>query len=355
MQEINQEKANLFMEKMIGILNSGSLALMTSVGHRTGLFDTMAKLPPSTIDDIAKSAELNQRYVREWLGAMVTSRIVEFDPTSNTYHLPHEHAAFLTRAASPNNLAVAHQFISVIGGVEDHIVECFRKGGGVPYSAYPRFHEAMAEQSGQTVVAGLLEHILPLVSGITESLEKGIDVLDIGCGSGLALIFLAKTFPNSRFTGYDFSDEGIAKANAEAKKSSLTNIEFKVKDVATLSEAERYDFITAFDAIHDQAKPASVLQEIYNALRADGIFLMQDIAGSSHVHEDIENPIAPFGYTVSCMHCMTVSLALGGEGLGTMWGKEKALEMLNEAGFKNIKIKQLPHDILNYYYIVKKN
>jgi spermidine synthase len=97
-----------------------------------------------------------------------------------------------------------------------------------------------------------------------------------------------------------------------------------------------------------------VLKGIADALKEDGVYLMQDIAGSSHVHNNLDHPIAPFLYTVSTMHCMTVSLAQGGEGLGTMWGEEKAREMLKDAGFKKVEVKQLPHDIFNNYFIITK-
>jgi SAM-dependent methyltransferase len=315
----------------------------------------MADLPPSTSQQIAEAANLNERYVREWLDAMVVGRIVEHDPEDGTYYLPQEHAAWLTRAASPNNIAVTAQFIPVLGMVEDGIVESFKHGGGLPYSAFPRFHEVMAEDSGQTVVAALADHILPLVPGLIERLEEGIDVLDVGCGSGRALNLMAHTFPNSRFVGYDLSEEAVARARAEAQKHVTTNARFEIKDAATLDEEARYDLITTFDAVHDQADPAAVLKGIAEALREDGVYLMQDIAGSSHHHNNLEHPLGPFLYTISCMHCMTVSLAQGGAGLGAMWGEEKAKQMLEEAGFTKVEIEQLQHDFQNYYYIATKS
>ena len=352
--DLDQAKAEEFAERMVGVLNEGAIALMTSIGHRTSLFDTVAGLPPSTSEQIASAAGLNERYVREWLGAMVVGKIVEHDPENETYHLPQEHAAFLTRAASPDNIAAFAQYIPLLGSVEDGIVESFKNGGGVPYSAFPRFHEVMAEDSGQTVLPALTDHILPLVPGLTERLKDGIDVLDVGCGSGRALNLMAHTFPNSRFIGYDLSEEAIARARTEAEEHATTNVHFEDKDAATLDEEARYDLITTFDAVHDQADPAAVLKGIANALKDDGVYLMQDIAGSSHHHNNLDHPIGPFLYTISCMHCMTVSLAQGGEGLGAMWGEEKAKEMLEEAGFKEVKVEQLPHDFQNYYYIATK-
>jgi len=222
----------------------------------------------------------------------------------------------------------------------------------VPYSAYPRFHEVMAEESAQTVVAALTGSILPLVPGLTDRLEAGIDVLDLGCGSGRALTLMARTYPKSRFTGYDISEEGIARAREGAQ--GLGNVRFEVRDVAQLGEEDNYDLVTTFDVIHDQARPAAVLVGISKALRPDGVYLMQDIAGSSHVHNNMDHLVGPLMYTISTMHCMTVSLAQGGAGLGAMWGEEKAGEMLREAGFTNVEVEQLPHDFTNSYYIARK-
>ncbi|RCJ26577.1 transcriptional regulator [Nostoc sp. ATCC 43529] len=353
-QIFDQTKAEAFAMRMLDIINNGGLALMISIGHRTKLFDTLAELSPSTSQQIADVAGLNERYVREWLGAMVTGNFIEYNPQEKTYYLPREHAAFLTRLASGDNIAPFTQFISVLGTVEDQIVDCFHKGGGVPYSQYKRFHEVMAEDSGQTVVAALEEHILPLISGLTEALQQGIDVLDVGCGSGRALNKLAQLFPNSRFTGYDLSQEAIATASTEAQQRGLTNIQFQVKDAATFDEVEQYDLITTFDAVHDQARPDLVLRNIHNALRPNGTYLMQDIKASTDVNSNMEHPVAPFLYTISCMHCMTVSLAAGGMGLGAMWGREKAVEMLSEAGFTSVEIKQPAHDLFNDYYITNK-
>ena len=150
MSDLNQEKIESFAEYMLGIFNSGALNLMISIGHRTGLFDAMASMKPSTSEQIASEAGLNERYVREWLGAVATGKIVDHDPQDNTFSLPKEHATLLTRDASPDNLAVTTQWFSVLGYVEDKIVDCFKNGGGVPYSEFNRFHEVMAEESAQT-------------------------------------------------------------------------------------------------------------------------------------------------------------------------------------------------------------
>ncbi len=287
---------------------------------------------------------------------MLTGGVVEVDD-SDCYRLPEHHAQLLTRNTESDNLAVMAQYISVLGSVEDDIVECFYNGGGVPYEKYDRFHEVMAEDSGMTVLDALEDHILPLVPGLTQKLQDGISVLDVGCGRGLAMLKMAELFPASKFKGLDLSEEAISWARTEAKKRGLKNVAFEIRDASDFdqtAEPEAYDFVTTFDAVHDQAKPLAVLKGINRTLKPGGTYLMQDIYSTGHVHKNIDHPLGPALYTVSCMHCMSVSLAQNGDGLGAMWGREKAQELLKKAGFEDIEIHRLDHDIQNDYYLMKK-
>lgn len=350
-------RAEAFEERLVDVLNAGATSLMTSIGHRTGLFDAMADGVAGTSAKIATRAGLNERYVREWLGAMTASDFVECDGAASTFRLPPEHAACLTRAATPNNLAVFAQYIPELGSVESDIVDCFRNGGGVPYERFNRFHEVMAEDSGQSVLPALREHILPLVPDLIERLEAGISVLDLGCGRGRAITQMAAWFPNSSFTGYDLSQETVVWATANAEEQGLTNLRFQVRDLSTFdrdAEEAAFDFVTTFDAVHDQANPRAMVRGIRRTLKPDGVYLAQDINGSSHIHENSDHPIGPLLYTISCMHCMTVSLAQeGGEGLGAMWGRQKAVEIFTEAGFGTVEVNELGHDIQNSYYVCR--
>jgi 2-polyprenyl-3-methyl-5-hydroxy-6-metoxy-1,4-benzoquinol methylase len=239
--------------------------------------------------------------------------------------------------------------VPVLGAVEDRIVECFERGGGVPLSAFPRFHAVMADESGQTVVASLVERVLPLAPGLVEALERGIDVLDVGCGSGRALNRLAARFPASRFTGYDNASEAIEAARAEARARGLANASFAWRDVAKQRHAGEFDCVLAFGSIRAQADPERVLRGLAAALRPDGVLLMRDapLADGSH-------PLAPFLYTLSCLHSLAVSLEAGGSGLGAMWGEPQALRMLAGAGFGRVEVTRLAHDATGVYFVAGK-
>ena len=351
---LDEARSEAFAGRMMDVLNGAGIALMASIGHQAGLFDAMAGLPSSTSQQIAEAAGLNERYVREWLGAMVTGGVVDHDPGAQTYALPPEHAAWLTRAAGTNNLALQAQYVPLLAHVEQPLLDCFRNGGGVPYAEFPRFQRLMAEESGAIHDAALVETILPLVPGLPERLAAGIEVADVGCGSGHAINLMARAFPNSRFVGYDFSEEGVQVGRDEAARWGLANARFEARDVTDLGARDRFDLVTAFDAIHDQAQPARVLAGIAAALKPDGVFLMVDVGASSHVHENRDFPMAPWMYTVSCMHCMTVSLALGGAGLGAMWGEQQARAMLAEAGFGTVAVERIEDDFFNAYYVATK-
>ena len=353
MPSLDQAKADQFAQRMIDVSNHGFLAMMASIGHHTGLFDAMADLPPATSAEISSATGLNERYVREWLGAMVTGRIVDYDLAQRTYALPPEHAASLTRRAGASNAAAGMLLVGYLGSVEQGIVECFRKGGGVPYSAFLNLHHVLDESSGLDDT-WTIQTVLPAIAGLVSRLEADIDVLDVGCGSGHDVNVMARQFPNSRFTGYDFSDEGIASARDEVRRWGLMNACFVIQDAAAFPESKAYDFITAFDSIHDQAQPAQVLAAIARSLRSDGTFLMVDIDASSNLEDNLAHPLAPMLYSISTMHCMTVSLALDGAGLGTMWGEQLARQMLAQAGFARVEVLRFPDDTFNCYYIAGK-
>ena len=172
--------------------------------------------------------------------------------------------------------------------------------------------------------------------GIVPRLEAGIRVADVGCGSGHCVTLMARRFPKSTFVGYDISEAGIASARGAA--AGVGNASFVVQDVAKLETRIPFDLITAFDAIHDPADPAGVLRRVRAALAPGGTFLMLDVCASSELADNVGLPMAPYLYTMSTMHCMSVSLAAGGPGLGTAWGHQVATRMLREAGFDDVQL-----------------
>ncbi len=367
MSETSAEKQDAFTQKMIGILNGGALNLAVAIGYRTGLFDIMERFDtPQTISVLSEHSGLNARYIREWLGIMITGEIVEViqeeKSGENKYFLPKEHAAILTLSSGNSNLAVYAQEIPLLTiSALDPVIHGFKTGEGVPYSCYPKFQAFMTELADAKHREVLVDKFLPTVDdgNLISRLNTGIRVCDLGCGEGVAPLLMAEAFPKSTFVGMDISAQVIEIAQKEAEKLGLGNIEFIVRDAGLLkddSEFEGYfDYITAFDSIHDQTAPLPALQGVRHLLAPGGIFSMIDIAAKTEQTENRSHPMGPFLYTVSLMHCMPVGLAHGGTGLGMMWGQEKALEMLKQAGFEKPEVIEMAHDAFNLHYLCRKS
>ncbi|MFC7614424.1 class I SAM-dependent methyltransferase [Actinokineospora soli] len=244
---------------------------------------------------------------------------------------------------------------ALLGSHVQEVATAFRDGGGVPYERFrPDFTDVMDQLSRGLFDGQLVDGVLPATGDLPDRLARGIRVADIGCGTGHAVNLLARAFPASDFVGYDLAPDAIERARAEAEALGLANARFEVRDVVTLPVGE-LDAVFAFDAIHDQADPAGVLRAVHSALTPDGVFVMFDVKASSDLDDNIGNPVAPLLYAVSVLHCMTVSLARGGAGLGTVWGEQLARRMLADAGFAVVSVSDVPDDPMDSVYLCRKS
>jgi len=365
MSQSSEEKRDRFAQKMTDILNYGALNLAMGIGYGTGLFETLdAFTGPRPLGKIASAAGLDARYVREWLGVMVTGGIVECtegEHGEDVYFLPREHGDLITRRAGNANIGVYTQEVPLLTRCAlDEVVRGFTTGDGVSYDHYPEFQEFMGQLADAKHREVLVDTFLPSVAGgeAVRRMREGIRVCDLGCAQGLALILMAEAFPKSSFVGLDISHQAIHTARQAAEARGLSNISFTVRDSARIAEdrtlAGQFDYILAFDAIHDQTRPQDALFGVYFMLAPGGMFSMVDIAASSRLAENVDHPMGPFLYAVSLMHCMPVGLVNGGAGLGMMWGREKAVAMLKEAGFENVSVEQIPGDVFNLHFLGRK-
>ena len=347
---------------MIDILNYSALNLAMAVGYRTGLFDVLDTFDtPQTLQAIADKADLDPRYLKEWLGVMASGEIVALssgEDGKNRYHLPKQHADFITRRAGNSNLGVYTQEIPLLTSCAmEAVIEGFTSGNGVTYDHYPQFQAFMSQLADAKHRQVLVDKFLPAVDEgrLIKHLQSGIRVCDLGCAEGVALMLMAEAFPNSKFVGIDISREAIETARSVASRQQLDNLEFVRLDAATLKDnrefKDAFDYVTAFDAVHDQTRPLDVLLGIHHILAPGGMFSMVDIAARSDLADNLDHPMGPFLYTVSLMHCMPVGLVDGGPGLGMMWGREKAVEMLKKAAFKQVQVLEMPEDPFNLHFI----
>jgi ubiquinone/menaquinone biosynthesis C-methylase UbiE len=340
-------------DRLLEVLNHGMLALMISVGERTGLLHTMKSLPASSSAVIAAAAGLDERYVREWLAAMTVGEIVTHDSATDAYALPSAWATALARGVGgPDSIASMFQHVALLGRVDDRIVHHFRQGGGVAYDTYEQVWASGDSYELDAIDPMAVDHVLSLLPGMTARLAEGIDIADIGCGWGAQLNLLAQRFPTSRFTGIERAEgSALDTARRVAARNGLSNVQFRAQDATTLDESEQFDLILTFDAIHDQVRPDLALRGIARALKPGGTYVGVDISGSSQLANNLNDPLGVFKYTWSVMYCTTVSLAYGGMALGTMWGEDRARTMMTEAGFTNVRTEHLPGNLIDCYHV----
>lgn len=350
---VDPDAVEAFAGQVFSFYTGGMLTFMIDIGQRTGLFTALTDRP-ATSDDLARRTGLHERYVREWLGALTTGDVVTYEPADATYALPPAHAACLTGGGA-GDLAPVSRLATHLAKHVDAVTDAFNHGGGVPYERYrPEFTDVMDGLSRGKFDELLLSEWLPLAPGLSERLATGARVADIGCGTGHALVLMAQAFPNSTFVGYDIAADALAAGRAEARAAGIDNVRFEQRDVAELVADEPFDAIVVFDAIHDQVAPATVLRRMHDALAPGGQLFMVDINAASDIADNLDHPLAPFLYATSVLHCMTISLAHDGAGLGTVWGRPLARQMLTDAGFTDIADHDAPGDPFNAIYTARR-
>ena len=337
-----------FAFKLVETITGSLLTSLIEIGRRTGLFE-LAAAGPATSAELAERGGLHERYVREWLAAMATAGIFEYDATNGRFWLPIEHAAVLT-GDTYDNLGPLAYLVSAITRRSEAVATCFLDGGGVPWEAYlPEMHDVMDVLWQPMYRDILVQQILPLAPGLVEKLDAGTRAADVACGAGNGTLVMARRFPNSTFVGYDQDAAAIAVARSRA--GGLANVSFEVADAATLTSDQPFGVAFVFNAVHDQARPLEVLTSIRSILEPGGTLLMDEPRISSNLEDNIGDPIAAMTYAISLLHCMTVSLAEGGAGLGTGWGEQVALALLSDAGFGPVDVHDAPGDPGNAIFV----
>lgn len=364
------DKRAAFAGRMTDILNLSALGTAMCLGYRAGLFEALDRLAaPASCADVARAAGLAKRPVREWLAVMVCGGVVELSASpqgDDLFLLPREHADVLTLRAGSDNIGVYTQEMPLLTRCAlDEVQQGMVTGAGVPYDHYPPFQDWMGQVAAAKHRQVLVDVFLPSVADgeMVRRLERGVRVLDVGCSEGLVSLLMAAAFPRSEFLGIDISERSVELARAEAARLGLANARFEVCDAANLAlDADcaahvgrlgQFGYVTAFDAVHDQTRPLEVLRGVRAVLAEGGMFSMVDIKAETPLAGNVGHPMGTFLYTVSLMHCMQVGLVDGGAGLGTMWGRQKALEMLAEAGFNAVEVCEIPTDPFNTHYLCR--
>ena len=350
---MNQKKVEELAFRVVGDMGGAFTMALGYVGDRLGLFKAMAGAGALTSAELAKKTNLNERYVREWLRAMVAAEYIDYDTASSKYAMSDEQAFVLANEDSPMFVGGGFHFtVPSIYNVPK-IMEAFRNGGGISYSEIgAEIPEAIERFFRPGYVNFLTRDWLGAVPGLTARLEKGANVADIGCGRGQSTVIMGKAFPNSRILGIDYHGPSIEHARQLASKNNLRNVEFVQASADQIPRDRKFDLICSFDCIHDMVDPRATVKAIRQALADDGVYVWSEPNASANAHEN-RNPLGKAFHSISPLHCMTVSLAHNGAGLGTVIGEQGARELASEAGFSNFE--HLPiENPFNQFFALRK-
>lgn len=354
--ELDMGKAQTFAFKVVGDAIAQLMGPLSVIGDRLNLFETLGAAGPVTSAEFAARANINERYAREWLSAMACHGYVTFDNQTKRFTLPPEHALVLVDQDSPLYFASLTVGMPTYYANVDLLTDAFQHGGGVPQDRFGADWRCGLERFTRLFFHNnLVQEWIPAMPEVDAKLRAGGSVADVGCGSGLALIYLAQAYPNAVCVGYDAYAPAIENARANARAAGMADrVRYEVCN-ATKGIPGMYDLITTFDVVHDMPFPRPALKEIRRALTPDGTYFVQEINFSGDLQENIDHPlgVGAFGYAASVNYCMTQALAVGGEGTGTCMGLEKVREMVAEAGFTHFKQLEIPNNPFGLFYEIR--
>jgi len=333
---------------------SAHIVALAYIGDQLGIFKALADSGPVTSQQLADRPGLNERYLREWAAAMAAAEYIEYDPKHQTFLMTPEGALVLADDDRPEFLGGGFQYAQSCSQIVPELMDAFKNGGGVAFSAFgPEISKAIERLFAPSYARDVATVWIPALGDMHKRIQAGGIVAEVGCGGGQALVPFAEAYPNSQFTGYDVDQTSIERARERAAKAGISGrVSFELIPAEEIPHAEYFDLICAFNCVHDMVNPRGALAGMQRAIKPDGALLWSE----ANVSDRVEDNIGPQGkllYGTSTMHCMTVSLAHGGEGLGNVVGVETARGLALEAGFEHFKRLDVEHPLQQLFLATK--
>jgi SAM-dependent methyltransferase len=347
---IDQNKIQQFMSKVVGDIAGSSTVMLVIIGERLGMYRAMAKASsPISVKELAEKTGTVERLVKEWLANQVASGYIEYDPGSRKYRLPPEHALALADENSPLYLQGIFKAIKSYFKDEEEFLKMFRGERTLSWGDHnPLMAEGFAEFFKSGYIGNLINSWIPAMDNgnVLEKLKKGAKIADVGCGFGITTLMMAKAYPNSTFTGFDFHKESIERAKESARKENINNVKFEVSSASEFPGSE-YDLVTFFDCLHDMGDPTGALTHAINVLKKEwnsgnnnnsssGICMIVEPFAQDELENNV-NPVASTFYAASTLICVPNSLAFSGPALGAQAGENRIRGLAMKSGFSHFK------------------
>ncbi|MFL1406521.1 class I SAM-dependent methyltransferase [Marinobacter sp. M1N3S26] len=335
---MNDAKLDQFVQQAIGDLAAGFGGVMVSLGHRCGLYRAMHNAGPLTARALAERAGCAERYVREWLNSQAAGGYVEYDSTGETYELPPEQAMVLADEDSPVFVPPAWEVPASVWFDEDKLIHAFRTGEGIPWGEHHhRLFCGSAAFFRAPYRANLASNWLPALDGVTQKLEAGAKVADVGCGYGHSTIIMAEHYPDSRFVGFDAHPDSVAAARENARKAGVDDrVSFETSTAKTFPKGG-YDLVCFFDCLHDLGDPVGAARHAVDTLAEDGTVMLVEPFAHDRVEDNL-NTVGRLFYcgstTICCPHSLSEDVGLA---LGNQAGETRMAEVFRNAGFSHFR------------------
>lgn len=348
---MDRKKVDELTEQVVRDVGGTFITAQAYIGDRLGLFAAMDGAGMLSSQQLAEKTGMNERYIREWARAMVAAAYIEEDRDSGRFYMTEEQALVLAREDGPTFMSGLFQFAPANLEHLPQLVEAFRSGGGIDFD---EMSAEIPEAIERTLAPGykhfLVRDWIGAVPGLTDKLKAGGSVADVGCGCGQSTVHMARAFPLSSFLGIEPSAPSLKRARALASQCGVTNVSWLEASVEELSPGAGFDLVCSFDCIHDMTDPCGALRAIRASMAPDGVYLWSE-ANASHVASDNRNPIGKLYAGISPIHCMTVSLACGGEGLGTIMGERGARNLAEQAGFTGFEKLDIANPFTQFFLL----
>jgi SAM-dependent methyltransferase len=336
--DVNPDKLNAFMGKMVTDLGAAMNASLMLVGDKLGLYKTLATKGPMNSSELAKATGTAERYVREWLAAQAASGYVEYDTANGKFSMQPEQAMALADEDSPVFMGAAANVVAASFLDEPKIADAFKTGKGVGWN---RRSECLFCGTARFFRTGYMHHLvqewLPALDGVIDKLKRGAKVADVGCGHGVSTQLMAKAFPNSRFYGFDYHEGSVEAARKSAKEAGLGDrVSFDVHSAKSYP-AEGYDLVCFFDCLHDMGDPVGAVKHVRETLASDGTCMLVEPFANDRLEDNL-NPVGRVYYAASTMICTPASLDQEvGLALGAQAGEARLREVAREGGLTRFR------------------
>jgi SAM-dependent methyltransferase len=335
---IDETRVEAFVLRVVDEIGAAMNVPLTVIGFRLGLYRAMAGGEPVTPDELAERTGTHERYVREWLAGQAAGGYVEYDPGTESYSLPAEHAIVLADDSSPFYQEGMFQSASAAILAQDHVAERFVTGDGLGWHQHHHdLFDGTAQVFGIAYRTQLVQEWIPALEGVEAKLEQGALVADVGCGHGISTVLMAEAYPQSTFVGFDYHEASLEKARHHAR---MAGVEDRVRfELATATDFPGwgYDLVACFDALHDMGDPAAAAGHVRSALAEDGTWMIVEPSAGDAVEENF-HPLGRIRYGFSTLVCTPGSLSQPGRaGLGTLAGEQRLSEVIRAGGFAQVR------------------